>query len=346
MRFSSIQNTFFFGLLTLSTLAVLFVAHNFIQPIFWAVITGIVFYPLYRHLQALFKNNTAASLLSILIILIVVILPLYTLSLLVAHEAFDAYKNITQSKGSAQILTQIHALDKPLQAIGIDTARLHTDLSDIAKMSISYIGKEAVNFGRNAAHFFLQFFVVLYLLFFIFKDGTHATKRIREILPLGDAREQIIFTQFVSITRAIFKGTVIIALLQGIIGGVLFYLVGIHATLLWTVLMILLALIPAVGPSLLLVPTGILFIINHSLWQGALLIAGAVVISVIDNVLRPMLVGKDVQLHDAVITIAMLGGMSVFGFSGLIIGPLVTGFFFTMWQLFEQDYKLELKKRG
>ena len=188
---------------------------------------------------------------------------------------------------------------------------------------------------------------MLYVLFFMLRDGAKIEERVIKILPMGNQKEQRIFRNFASVTRATIKGNFIIALIQGALGGLLFFAAGIEAALLWALLMATLSVIPAVGPALVWFPAGIILMLSGNLPQGLIVLAGGfLVISVIDNLLRPFLVGRDTQMPDVFILLSTLGGLSLFGISGFILGPIVAGFFLVMWKMFEEAYSGDLKARG
>ena len=160
-------------------------------------------------------------------------------------------------------------------------------------------------------------------------------------------REKRLFRKFASTTRATVKGTFLIALIQGALGGILFFAVGISAPFLWGSIMGVLSVIPAIGPGIIWLPAGIILLVSGSIWQGIfVLVAGGLVISLIDNALRPIFVGKDTEMPDFLILLSTFGGLSVFGITGFIIGPIIAAFFLSMWNMFEEEYKKDLSTRG
>jgi len=224
---------------------------------------------------------------------------------------------------------------------------LQENVASIAKTASSWLGSQALTIGQNTFRVMVLSFVMLYILFFLLRDGPKLEKRLVEILPLGDVKERRLFKKFTSTTRATIKGTFVIAIIQGTIGGILFLIAGVGAPLLWGALMGVLSVIPAVGPAVIWIPVGILLLLSGSVWQGVLvLIGGAAIISLVDNILRPILVGKDTQMPDVVILLSTLGGLTLFGISGFIIGPIIAAFFLAMWQMFEEEFRTELKTRG
>ena len=162
-------------------------------------------------------------------------------------------------------------------------------------------------------------------------------KRIKDAIPLPAEQKRALFTKFAVVIRAMFKGTLLVAALQGALGGLIFWFLGIHAPVLWGVVMGLFALLPAVGAAIVWVPTAIYFLATGAIWEGIVLIAfGAFVIGLVDNVLRPFLVGKDTELPDFVVLISTLGGIAIFGLNG-IIGPVIAAMFIAVWDIFSEQ---------
>ena len=143
------------------------------------------------------------------------------------------------------------------------------------------------------------------------------------------------FSRFADVVRATVKGSILVAIAQGALGGLAFWFLGIHAALLWAVLMAFLSLVPAVGAGLVWVPVAIYLLATGAVWQGiSLILYGVLVIGLVDNLLRPFLIGKDTKLPDYVVLISTLGGIQVFGLNGFVIGPLIAAMFMVTWEIF------------
>jgi predicted PurR-regulated permease PerM len=152
-----------------------------------------------------------------------------------------------------------------------------------------------------------------------------------------------LFERFTTTTRAVAKGTVAIAILQGALGGIAFAIAGVSAPTLWGVAMTFMAVIPAIGPGIIWLPAGIILLLTGSIWQGVfILIVGGLLVSLIDNLLRPILIGRETKMPDALILLATLGGLATFGISGFIVGPIIAAFFLSLWSIFEEKYHTEL----
>jgi predicted PurR-regulated permease PerM len=182
----------------------------------------------------------------------------------------------------------------------------------IARAS-QFLAGEAVGIGQNAADLVVSFFVVLYLLFFLLRDRQGLTTRLRHAIPLRPEQRHALFTRFAEVIRATVKGTVVVAAVQGAFGGVMFWLLGIQGSALWGAVTAILSLLPAVGAALIWAPVSLYLMVSGALWQGISLMSyGVFVISMVDNFLRPLLVGKETRLPDYLVLISTLGGIAIF----------------------------------
>jgi len=349
MQFKTIQTGLFIFLLVAATALFGWLISGYIMPVFWAVVLTILFHPIHKKIFAYTKQRAAtAALLTMTLILVLVLVPIYIIGSLVANEAVSLYVSLTQGDIALfNFLDQVEILLMPLEQLGIDTAGMQSQLVSLAQNVSAQIGLYALDIGRATASTLIATLLMLYILFFTLRDGAGIGKQIMKALPLGDEREQMLFNRFASIVHAMFKGTFVIAIVQAMIGGALFMFVGIESAALWAFVMALFALIPAVGPAIVWLPAGLLLIATGSVWQGVTVLAvGVVIISLIDNLLRPILVAKEAAMSDVLILLSVLGGLTLFGLAGIIIGPVITAFFLSMWKLFEHDYASDLQKHG
>jgi predicted PurR-regulated permease PerM len=180
---------------------------------------------------------------------------------------------------------------------------------------------------------------MLYLLYFFLKDGEQIIETFVRVLPIGDERERLLFSKFAEVSRATIKGTFVVGIIQGTMGGLAFWLLGIDAAVLWGVIMVILSILPAVGSGFVWGPAALILILTGSWIKGIiLLIIGILIIGLVDNFLRPILVGRDTKMPDYLILLSTLGGLTLFGISGFIIGPIIASLFLTIWHIFMQDY--------
>lgn len=342
---SPMEHIFFFTLLVIASLAFFGVINAFIVPLFWAIALAILFEPLNdRTADALGDRGGLASIATILLIILSLVLPLMLLGLVVTDEVvllIEAIENGSIEPGAVVRWANDKA---PLAfeyaaRIGIEPDGLKEKLSTAALSSGQWIASHALQVGQNALRFFVMLLLALYLLFFFLRDGHGIVDRMVQILPLGDARERQLFERFASVVRATVKGTFVIAAVQGFIGGLTFALLDIRAATLWGVVMAILSLLPAVGAALVWIPAAAVLFVGGDIVSGLILVGvGVFVIGLADNLLRPILVGRDTKMPDYLILLATLGGLAMFGISGMVIGPLIAALFITLWEMFEESY--------
>ena len=345
MSLRSIQNAVFPALLVIVSLAFLWLIQGFLIAIFWAVVLAILFHGLYRRMvEWLRGRNTLGSVATILVILLLVILPLGLVAMAMAREGASLYSQI--ESGSIDLQTPINAvrdalprLGGLLDRVGLEPERLSQGLSSAAMSGSRYLASKAFAIGQDALQLALLCFVTLYLLFFFFRDGHQLVEVIIQALPLGDTRERRLFARFAQVTRATIKGTLIVGAVQGALGGLTFLLVGIDAAVFWGVVMTFASLVPALGTALVWVPAAlILLLTGHAVKALIVTLSGLLLIGLVDNLLRPLLVGRDTRMPDYLILLATLGGLAVFGLEGFVVGPVIAAIFLTVWQMFIEEY--------
>lgn len=343
MKRETLERASFLVLAALVSLAFSWILWPFFGTIFWAIVLAIVLAPVYRRMvERLPQRATLASLATVVICVLLVIAPLGLLSVTLIHEATQLY----QQAGSEQVdfsayLQKIEStapswLLKSLGVLGLgDVAALREALSAGARYASRFLAARAFNIGQGTFDLVLKLGLVLYLLFFLLRDGAALARRIEHAVPIAPARTRELFLTFVAVIHATVKGTVVIALVQGVMGAIAFALVGIPAAVLCGALMALLSLLPVVGSALVWAPIALYFLVTGAAVKGlALVVFGVVVIGLVDNFLRPMLVGKGAKMPDYLVLMSTLGGIALFGFSGFVVGPVVAALFVATWEQF------------
>ncbi|MBP9668658.1 MAG: AI-2E family transporter, partial [Candidatus Pacebacteria bacterium] len=226
-------------------------------------------------------------------------------------------------------------------------AELQVSFAETVRSAGSAIAQGALGVGAEVLNVIAKILVMLYLLFFLLRDGEKIAARLMRMIPLGDTRELFLFERFSTTVRAVMKGTLIVALAQGAIGGLLFAIAGVKSAALWGAAIALVAIIPAAGPAVVWIPAAlILFYMGNTFGAIVIALGGGLVLSTIDNILRPILVGKDTNMPDSLILLSVLGGISTFGIAGVILGPVIAALFLALWHLFEEQYHDDLIARG
>jgi len=341
-----VQNTFFFILLAAATVAFTGLLTPFFQPLLWAVTLAVLFRGLHHFLQHHLgsQRHNSTALLSVFIILICAIAPALFLSIAVAKEGVGLYQAITAGDinlayGIQWLQNSLPALEQLLQYGDLSLADLETKISNSAMQLSQALGTYLLSFGQDALQFTLLFFLMLYLLFFCIRDGDTLLNKLVETLPLGDHNERLLLNKFAEVSRATIKGTLVVGGIQGAIGGISFALLGIESALFWAAVMTILSVLPAVGAALIWLPAAIYLLANEQMTAGIILIlVGVFIIGMVDNVLRPILVGRDTQMPDYLILLSTLGGIAMIGISGFVLGPIIAAFFLAIWAMFGQQY--------
>ncbi|MES2186824.1 MAG: AI-2E family transporter [Pseudomonadota bacterium] len=339
------QKTFFF-LLALVTVAFGWILWPFYGAVFWGAILALMFAPLNRWLLRKMPGRAnLAALGTLSFCLVIVILPMAFITASLVQEGSVVYQRIQSGDiNFGSYVQQIFAA-LPGWATGLldrfglnDVAALQQKLIAGLNQGGKTIATQALSIGQNTFEFMVSFGVMLYLLFFLVRDGAYIAKRVRHAIPLDSAHKRDLLGKFATVIRATVKGNVAVAAAQGTLGGLAFWGVGIHGPVLWGVLMAFLSLLPAIGAALVWGPVALYFLATGALWQaGVLVFVGVFVIGLVDNILRPLLVGKDTKLPDYLVLISTLGGMAIFGLNGFVIGPVVAAMFIAVWDIFATE---------
>ncbi len=343
---TEMQHRAFLGVLALASIGFFWVILPFFGAVFWAVILAIVFRPLQAWLErALGGRRNLAAGLSLFVCIVSAILPMIVVIGALISEGTQLVQRI-QSGGFAPPPSAGELFDKlpnwaqaALDRIGIgDFDALRGRLVSALTQVSQFLAAQALNVGQNTLRFFASFGIMLYVLFFLFRDGPAIGRTIRASLPFSPEVSRALLSKFAAVIRATVKGNVIIAALQGAIGGVTFWLLGVQGAFLWGVMMAFLSLLPAVGAAIVWAPVAAYLLLSGDYVRGGVLVAvGVAVIGLVDNVLRPPLVGKETRLPDYVVLVSTLGGLSLFGINGFVIGPLIAALFFACWTIFRDD---------
>ena len=324
---------------------------DYLMPVFWAIVITIVFYPLHLKIAARLPHRPSlASLLSIATVILIVVIPLSVIGSMVVQESLSAYQKIT-SEGSGLdnlgLLERAETIAGYLEPYGLSKETLTTKLQEWAAAGSQALSSSLLSLSQFTFSFVVGVAITFYLLFFFFRDAKTLLETLLHYLPLGNAYERRLLNRFTETTRAVVKGTLAIALLQGFLGGLTFWLTGVSSPVLWGVVMAFLAILPAIGPALVWVPAGIILIWTGSIWEGVtILVVGSLLVSVVDEFLRPILVGRGSKMPDAIILLSTIGGLATFGISGFVVGPIIAAFFLSLWIMFEEKYRQELQNNN
>ncbi|MBN1614158.1 MAG: AI-2E family transporter [Deltaproteobacteria bacterium] len=331
-------------LLGLAILLFLLIMKPFFFPLFWAAVIASIFRPFYKWVNGKLKRPNLSSTIVLVLIILIIILPAGIVGSLLLTESLQIYQSL--SIDSSQIEQNIQGLarsiiNNPLfSSLHLKQSFWIEKFAGMTKGVLDYILKNLSALTQNTLAFFVKFAVMLYALFFFIRDGQWFLDIAMRALPLSEDKERLLYERFAATARSTLKVTLLIGGIQGILGGLIFFATGIQGPIVWGVIMIFTAIVPAVGCSIIWAPAGILMLINGHIYEGVvILLFGMLIISSVDNVLRPILVGKDVQMHPLLIFLSTLGGIILFGISGFVVGPIITSLLIAIWGMYDQYYK-------
>ncbi len=334
--------TFLLSLVAIATLAFLWLIAPFSGAILWAVIAAVLFEPLNMRLRrAMPLRRGVAAAATLLTIVVVVVVPAMLLASALLREATAFYMRIGSGEidlGRLFVETQQHLpgwARRWFADIGLsDIDGLRAKLGQGFANSFQIVAGQVFSVGQGTFGFFLALGVMLYLTFFLLRDGHALAARIERAIPLTHDQRIVFVTKFVAVIRATIKGSLIVAILQGATGGLVFWAIGIPSALLWGVAMGVFSLFPAIGTGLIWVPVTIYLLATGAFWQAVVLAGcGFFIISSVDNIVRPILVGRDARIPDYVVLIATLGGFELMGFNGFVVGPVIAAMFIAVWEI-------------
>lgn len=345
MKIEEIEQKSFLITLIIVTGLFLVLLKPFFASILWACIIAILFHPLQALLEKKFKqlpNITAFTTLMTCVFLVVI--PVLLLLTSFMQQGLILYQRIDSGEiQPAQYIDQIrHAFPLAqdfLERIGVDISSFRKNVTEAVLVAGKFLTQNAFNIGVNTFDFFLKLAVMLYISFFLLRDGRWLVEKLIRAIPLGDKRERLLFQTIAGVARATVKGNLLVAIAQGALGGIIFWILGIPSPILWGVLMAVFSLIPAVGAGLVWGPAAIfLYADGQIIAATSLILYGIMVIGLADNLLRPYLVGRDTKLPDWMVLLSTLGGFALFGINGFVVGPLIAVLFIAFWKIFGEDF--------
>lgn len=322
----------------------------FLMPVFLAAVFTALTYPFYewllRHLRG---NRGLSAFFSCLLLILLMLGPVYFIVDLLRGEAVFFYQN--NSAKIQQLLTKFDTgllndlKDYPLlHSLGIDLETLdYQSYIQQAMQGLSKFLLDVISRTKEGFAVILDVVIILFTMYYFYKDGPKLISWLKYLSPLDDQHEDSLIERFVSVSRATIKGTLVIGLTQGTLGGITLWLFGFSAPVLWGMVMVVLSVIPMVGAWAVLFPAAIIMMVTGSIWEGvAIILITSIIIGNVDNLLRPKLVGRDTGMHDLLIFFSTIGGLSLFGLMGFIVGPVIAVLFLTVLNIYSIEFKPQL----
>ena len=320
----------------------------FLSSIIWAILLAMIFYPLFKKLQRLLKKKEFLSaLIMTLLVLIIIVLPFTLLMISLASEVVDVYHRVEEMIKTGQLQAYLERM-KGLPILKWILAKLgqYIDLSQTDPLPLllknlkqisTFIFNQTTTLLKGFSTFIAGFFFTLLSLYYLFKDGSRFFKGLKEIIPLPSQERDLLIQRFKDMIYATLYGGILIAMIQGLLGGLSFWILGLPSPIFWGTAMALLSFIPIGGTALIWAPAALLLLIGGAILKGLILLGvGVFVISMVDNLLRPFFISSRTNIHPLLLFFAVLGGIQAFGLIGLVAGPLVATLFLTMIEIYIQ----------
>ena len=351
MDAKKVQNIIFISLLGLVTLVFLYLIKPFFTPLFWAAVIAGIFKPLYERLLLKLNRPNLSATLMLLMVALIIILPASFIASLLITESMQVYNSASADTSAVEqkfrdVLGAV--TNHPyIKHFSMDDQFIIEKFSETVKSIANYIFVHLTNLTQDTLVFLIQFGVMFYTLYFFFRDGDKILRRTMRMCFLESGKGKVLYDHFIATARATLKATMLLGGLQGISGGIIFYIAGIEGAIIWGLLMVVLAILPGIGCSIIWAPAGMIMLLSGHLWQGvAILTFGMLVIGLGDNLLKPLLIGNDVEMHPLLIFLSTLGGLVVFGLSGFVIGPIITSLFLAIWDMYDQSSENAFMDQG
>jgi predicted PurR-regulated permease PerM len=339
------QRRFLIAVVIGVTILFLWMVRSFLIALLMAAIFSAMTRPLYRRMTRWCRGRAGlAAGLTVVVLIVAVGLPMSGFVTLVVAQAIDiteaarpwVERQITAPGAWGRLVEQFPLLARIVPP-GTDVA---AKLGEFATSVGEFLANSMVDVTRGTAAFFLQLFVMLYAMYFFLVGGRVTLDRIIAVIPLDEDTSRALVAQFVSVTRAVLKGSLIIGMIQGVMAGGAFWIAGIQGWAFWTTIMIVMSVIPAIGSALVWIPAVIYLLLNGDVMAGVLLaIWCAAVVGSVDNFLRPILIGRDTKMPDLLVLVGTLGGIFLFGALGFILGPIVAALFLAVWDLYGAEVR-------
>lgn len=349
MRVRNLNTIFFFLLFFATGTIAFFVMEPFLTAVLVAAVLATLFFPQYEFFLRIFGARRGISAAFVLLVVaILVILPVVVMTLLVVGEATSALSEFSgenHSIGEAAKTIETWIFQTPFlgEYIQNQNIRIEDMVGNVSGSGSAILSFLETLYG-GAAGFVFWMFSLFFTLFYFLMDGERAVHFLKRMSPLSDDEDEELMKDFVSMSRAIIKGSLVVALVQGVLGGIGFAVAGLSSPAIWGTVMGIFSLIPFVGTGIVWLPAGLWLLFSGDVWQGIFLLTfGVSIISTVDNILRPKLVGRDTQIHPLLVFFSTIGGISFFGIAGLLIGPIIVSFFLALVRIYGREFKRDLE---
>ena len=347
MKIGRVGGSYFLGILALVTFVFFAMLKPFLIAILLAALLAGLFNPLYHLIRRKIWDKPAfASIVCVILVLLLIVLPMIFILGLITVQAVQFANSvdvkITLLREKAPDLLAWVEAQPWLAKIDLGAIEWQSKVAEGAKVVSTFLLKTIGKTSQSALQTVAMSFIMLYTMFFFLIDGPALLNRIKYLSPIKDEYEDQIIARFTSIARATMKGTVVIGLVQGVLGGATFAIFGVASPVFWGTMMVILSVLPGIGATLIWAPAAIIAFITGHTGSGIGILVGGLIIGATDNLLRPILVGRDTKMHELMILFSTLGGIALFGIVGFILGPILAAVFITVTEIYALEYQDEL----
>ena len=327
----------YFIILAITTILFSMLLIDYLIPVFWAIIFSILFSPFYNWLNEKTGRSSLSSSITIFVILLLVILPSILILGAITNEVFKIVSMLESGSFEIGSSSIIPSIENTINLLGLNIDDIYKQLNQFVYSLSQLTYTTLMRITENIFSFIVSSLIMIYLLFFFLKDGENIINNCISVFPMDDDHERYLLNQFHQVTKVTIKGTFIVALVQGFLGFVILSILNIQGAILWGFLMALFSILPGIGTAIIWFPITI-FLIYSGMWtQGLILLfSGLFIIGLVDNLLRPYLISKETSLPDYLILLTTIGGISLFGISGFVIGPIIASLFISIWSLMKK----------
>lgn len=323
---------------------------QYLRPLLLAAIMAGLFGKTYYKINKKLSES-ASALITTFILIFTVLIPLIVVGVVISKQA------VSMVNSSGPVINEV--AQHPNEYV--KDIYHHSFLSDVFETEVEFVKathewvksagslivSKAQKASANLAAWIVRLFIFLFAFYYFLIEGKNYLKWIMKNIPISQEDKDHILNNFLTVAEATLKGTLVIALIQGSIGGVTMYFLGVPNTMLWWILMVIASIIPAAGPALVWIPVAVFLYFTGSVKEAIILtVIGGAFIGLIDNFLRPKLVGQDVKMPELMILVTTLGGIAVYGLAGVIIGPIIGALFITTWDIFGKTFKDDIPREG
>lgn len=342
---NAFQRKAFLLVLALVSIGFIYMVRHFLVTLFLAAVFSGLSYPLFRWLSGRLHNRVAGAVITLLLLLVVLVLPLAGILLAAYQQAAELW-NIGAHRTLFMALANFGdeartMLPKQLEHLYPSALEVTTAIES----AVGYIGRQAGGWLAIAATTLVKLALMFLFMFYFLLDGPRMIEQIIRWSPLPDAYERALLKRFLVVGRGAFMGIFVIGALQGTLTGLLLWLTGVPSPVFLGVLTVFASIVPALGAGMVWAPAGIYLMVTGNIFAGLVVFAvGGAVISTVDNLLRPVVVGKTIKMQDSMVLLSTLGGLVVFGLPGFLIGPIVAAFFLSAWGIYEEMFAQEIER--